>query len=139
MPVNQHEIIGVLAQLAEEREIKVAVTESLKGAALVGAATFIGGILLGPLGLAAGGIAGGITAAASSKNSFRPVAKVILEDMSPKQQALLASRVHNILREFNVTDLVLLLPIIQGNARLGEAVMSALLGFIQSEMNLRLM
>lgn len=86
-----------------------------------------------------GGAAGGLTAFSLSKDKFRPVAKVILEDMTPQQQSQLALKVNNVLREFNVTDLIVLLPLLQGNARLGEAVMAALIGFLQKEMNLRLM
>lgn len=54
MPINTNELLNIIAQVSEERGIKVAVCGSLKGAALTSATTFIGGLLLGPVGLAVG-------------------------------------------------------------------------------------
>lgn len=51
-----------LAIIANERNVRVAVQESGKGALLCAACSFAGGLLLGPLGLALGGAAGGAAA-----------------------------------------------------------------------------
>lgn len=54
MPVNRDEIISLVSQLAQAENLKVTVTESAKGAAIVGSTAFAGGVLGGPAGLAVG-------------------------------------------------------------------------------------
>lgn len=54
MPVNQDAIISVCKQLAEQQNLRVCISESLKGAAIAGGCAFIGGIIGGPVGLAIG-------------------------------------------------------------------------------------
>lgn len=67
MPVNTKEFFDAVAILTDEREMRVTLKESGKGALLCGTACFVGGVLLGPVGLAAGGIAGALTAARLAK------------------------------------------------------------------------
>lgn len=54
MPINKDEVISVCHQLAEQENLQVCVTESAKGALVAGGCAFAGGLLAGPLGLAAG-------------------------------------------------------------------------------------
>lgn len=67
MPFNTQELMDAVAILADEHEMKATVTNSGKGAMICAGACFVGGILLGPIGLAIGGTAGGVTAAMMSK------------------------------------------------------------------------
>ena len=54
MPVEVDDVLQLLALLADETQLKVTVKGSLKGGALVGVTAVIGGVLLGPPGLAIG-------------------------------------------------------------------------------------
>lgn len=54
MPINTHEMMTLLGQLADQQNIQVAVKHSMVCGFAVGVATAIGGILLGPFGLAVG-------------------------------------------------------------------------------------
>ena len=47
-------VINLLATLAEEENLQVAVTNSLLGGLVAGTATILGGLLMGPVGLAVG-------------------------------------------------------------------------------------
>ena len=52
--VDVSDVIDVLGILANERNLRVTVSESLKGGLLTGATTVVGGLLGGPVGLAIG-------------------------------------------------------------------------------------
>ena len=54
MPINTRELLSVVSQLAGDRQVRVTVTESLKGAGIAATTTAAGGIFLGPIGLAIG-------------------------------------------------------------------------------------
>lgn len=54
MPIPTMEILRFVSDLSEEENIKVACNESAKGGLITGAAAFIGGLVLGPAGLAIG-------------------------------------------------------------------------------------
>ena len=55
MVIRTDEVINILSKLSDESGLKVTVNESIKGGVIAGSACTIGGILLGPPGLAVGG------------------------------------------------------------------------------------
>ena len=55
MVIRTDEVINILSKLSDESGLKVTVNESIKGGVIAGSACTIGGILLGPPGLAIGG------------------------------------------------------------------------------------
>lgn len=62
MPIDTRELMEAIAIVADEQNIRVAVKQSAKGTAICAACCFAGGLLMGPVGLAVGGAAGGIAA-----------------------------------------------------------------------------
>ena len=48
------DVMRLCCKISDRRQIKVAVRNSAKGAAVAGGAAFAGGLLFGPLGIAAG-------------------------------------------------------------------------------------
>lgn len=68
----------------QNNDLKVTVTEALKGTAVTAAATLCGGLLLGPAGLAVGGAVGGAVAYVMSK-PYKPVGQ-ILNEMNERQR-----------------------------------------------------
>lgn len=62
MPIDTMEFLDGIAILVDNHNLRVTVKNSGKGALICGACSFIGGLVAGPVGLAAGGTIGGITA-----------------------------------------------------------------------------
>jgi hypothetical protein len=54
MPINTRELLSVVSQLTEDKQVRAAVKESLKGGGIAATTTLVGGLLLGPIGLAVG-------------------------------------------------------------------------------------
>lgn len=70
MTINTKELLDAVAILTDEREMKVTLKGSAKGALICGGAAFAGAILMGPIGLAVGGTVGGVTAAYMSRGEI---------------------------------------------------------------------
>jgi hypothetical protein len=54
MPINSREILNIVTELTEDRRVLVTVKESLQGGCIAATTTIIGGLVLGPAGLAIG-------------------------------------------------------------------------------------
>jgi len=54
MTIKKAEILNIVRLLAEDEQVRVTVTESVKGGLITGATATAGGILFGPVGVAAG-------------------------------------------------------------------------------------
>ena len=97
MVISYSSVLEVMTVLSEEKELRVTVTESGKGALLTGGVAGLGGLLLGPLGLALGGAVGGCIAAWRAQGSFKPVMEVILYDLSQDQRESMVESVRTLL------------------------------------------
>ena len=54
MPLDSNELLQAAEILAQNKEMKITMAVSLKSALFTGGTTFIGGVLLGPIGFALG-------------------------------------------------------------------------------------
>jgi hypothetical protein len=54
MPINTRELLSVVSQLTEDHHVHVTIRESVKGGIITGITAGVGGIFLGPVGLAVG-------------------------------------------------------------------------------------
>ncbi|KAL5276021.1 C19orf12 family protein [Megaselia abdita] len=136
MPVSTGELIQAFAVLADRQDVRVSVKQSAKGAIIAGTCCFIGGMLLGPPGLAIGGVAGGVTAYKMTQGTFRPVSDVIMNDLSDREKEALVNHVRNAVAEFEVTDLALLLPLLLSNVSIQQAVLKTVVTFVTNEMRM---
>jgi hypothetical protein len=104
MTIDTDSIIGLLMEVAGERQIQITVQKSFKGAMICGAASFLGGLVAGPVGLAAGGTIGGLAAYCSQQGQFKPVSQV-LNELSYERKERIADQVNDILTQMEVNDL----------------------------------
>lgn len=135
MPVNSQDIIELLCTLAEEEKLKVTLRESLQGGVIAGGAALVGGVLLGPLGLALGGAIGGCAAAIISHQKFLPAVQVIAT-MQPEQRDILARNVRRIMENIDVSDIAVFAAMVSGDLAVRRKVITALIGYLRTEMSM---
>ncbi|XP_064540266.1 protein C19orf12 homolog [Drosophila montana] len=138
MPIDTRELMEAIAIVADERNIRVAVKQSAKGTAICAACCFAGGLLMGPVGLAVGGAAGGIAAYKVTSGTFKPLGEVILNDLTDMQREQLVQHVTKAIAEVHPTDLVMLLPLITQNASVQQAVLSTIMSFVTNELRMQI-
>ncbi|CAH0385711.1 unnamed protein product [Bemisia tabaci] len=102
MTINGRELMSVVVDICRKRNAKECITSSLKGGLLAGGACALGGLILGPVGLALGGALGGGLAAASS--DFKPLPVVISQDLTDAEKNELLSRVSRVLLQLGPQD-----------------------------------
>lgn len=134
MPINKEQIFRVLIDVCEEAEIYVTAKESVKGALIAGATTFVGGLLMGPPGLAVGGTVGGLLAYSNSGN-FRPVSKVLME-LPEKKKDYLIQNFSSIVSNLKATDAIMLLAIIRADQVVYQKVIEFIKDFITSDLHM---
>lgn len=138
MPINTRELLSVVSQLTENKHVRVTFRESLMGGVLTGVTAGVGGILLGPIGLAIGGTVGGISCYAMKKDQFKPISEVIMNDMTDEQRKRLAASINAVIADLHVEDIALLLPLLLNSPRVKEAVLRSVFAFLQNEMSLQI-
>lgn len=70
------------------------------------------------------------------RGRYRSVVDVIMYDMTPTQQRMLAESVNTIIAEIRIEDFTILLPLILNNASVKELVLREIVTFIQNEMRM---
>ncbi|XP_017062931.1 protein C19orf12 homolog [Drosophila eugracilis] len=138
MPIDTRELMEAIAIVADDRNVRVAVKQSGKGAAICAACSFAGGMLLGPVGLAVGGAAGGVAAYKMTSGSFRPLGEVIMNDLTDTQREQLVQHVSKAVAEIHPTDVVMLLPLIVQNASIQQAVLNTVMSFVTNELRMQI-
>nr|XP_033798083.1 protein C19orf12 homolog [Geotrypetes seraphini]XP_033798084.1 protein C19orf12 homolog [Geotrypetes seraphini] len=133
MPVRINDVMALLCHISEQQQMKVAIKQSSKGALMVGAAAFLGGLLGGPPGIAIGGAVGGLFGAWMTSGQFKPLPQIIME-MPMVQQQKLCDQVFAILRSLAWTDATQLILLVTGNAALQQKVTAALINYVTQEL-----
>lgn len=139
MVFRTDEICNIISKLSDESGLRVTVNESVKGGVIAGSACTIGGVLLGPPGLAIGGAIGGFLAYVLGNGKFKPVSDVIAHDMKPEDRQQLVRSVERIIADLDAADAMHLLVLIQGNAALKGQVISEVTNFFQHQMNMAIL
>lgn len=138
MPIDTRELMEAIAIVADEQNVRVAVKQSGKGTAICAACCFAGGLLMGPVGLAVGGAAGGIAAYKMTSGSFRPLGEVILNDLTDRQREQLVQHVTKAVADIHPTDIVMLLPLIAQNASIQQTVLNTIMSFVTNELRMQI-
>ena len=118
MVIRTDEMLNIVTTLSDDSGLKVTINESVKGGLITGTACTVGGIILGPVGLALGGAVGGFVAYLLGDGKFKPVSNVIMHEMRDEERQQLATSVRNIVADLDATDAVQLMVLINGNAAL---------------------
>ena len=118
MVIRTDEMIHIVTTLSDDSGLKVTINESVKGGLITGTACTVGGLILGPVGLALGGAIGGFVAYVLGDGKFKPVSNVIMYDMRDEDRQKLATAVRNIIADLDAADAVQLMVLINGNAAL---------------------
>lgn len=138
MVIRYRDILEVITVLSNEKGLNVTISESLKGSLIAGGTAGVGGLLLGPPGLAIGGALGGCLAAILSRNKFKSVTEVVLYDMTREQQGRLVAAVTDIVKNLDVADAVELMALLQGNDFLKARILTELVTFVRNNMGMRI-
>lgn len=139
MVIRTDEIIGIVTKLSDETGLKVTLNESVKGGLITGTICTIGGLILGPVGLALGGAIGGVLAYVKSDGKFKPASQVILYEMNAEDQRELVTSVKNILKELDATDVVQLMVLVNANPALKGRIIQQVVDFLQNQLRLSVM
>ncbi|CAG2107530.1 unnamed protein product [Medioppia subpectinata] len=104
MTIDTNLIMKLVVDVMGDRQIQVTVTQSLKGALLVGTCSFVGALLAGPVGLAIGGASGGVAAAFATNGTFRSITQT-LNDLPFEKKRQIAEEIQSIIDKLEVNDL----------------------------------
>lgn len=137
MVIRYNDILTVLTTLCDDEGLKVTVKGSAKGGLIAGATSAVGGLVLGPLGLAIGGTVGGLIAYATAE-PYKPVSQVIMYDMQPLDQEKLVDAVRNIVEGVDIQDAVELMALVQGNPVLKAKIVAEMATFFKHQLDMRL-
>ena len=136
MVLAYQDIMEVVRVLSEDRNMVVTVKESGKGALVTGGVAGLGGLLLGPIGLALGGAVGGAMAAVWAGDKFRPLHKVITEEMTQHQRDRMVECLRNVLTNIEATDALALVAAVQGNQALKARLATEMVTFLSQQCNI---
>eukprot|EP00090_Calanus_glacialis_P016847 TRINITY_DN26376_c0_g1_i2.p1 TRINITY_DN26376_c0_g1~~TRINITY_DN26376_c0_g1_i2.p1 ORF type:complete len:141 (-),score=43.94 TRINITY_DN26376_c0_g1_i2:183-605(-) len=136
MVLAYNDIMELLRVLSEDRNLRVTVTESGKGALVAGGVAGIGGLVLGPIGLALGGSIGGCLAAYMGQGKFKPLALVIMEDIKDEQRVQMVNAVRAIVDNIDAGDAMTLVAIVSSNEGLRNRVITEMVTFLSRQCNI---
>ncbi|XP_026767379.3 protein C19orf12 homolog [Pangasianodon hypophthalmus] len=124
------DVMRMCCAVSSNWQMKAAVRNSGKGAVVAGGSAFLGGLLLGPAGIAVGGAVGGLLGWGMTSGQFKPVPQILME-LPPQQQRKLYSDVMAVLGSLDWTDAVQLIALVMGNSSMQERVITAILTYLR--------
>jgi len=136
MVLAYNDIMELLRVLSEDRNLRVTVTESGKGALVAGSVAGLGGLVLGPIGLAIGGSVGGCLAAYMGQGKFKPLAMVIMEDIKEEQRVQMVNAVRGIVDNLDAGDAMTLIAVVTSNEGLRNRVVTEMVTFLSRQCNI---
>lgn len=139
MVINTKALLDGVAILTDDHNIRVTVKQSARGALVCGASCFVGGLLAGPVGMAIGGTIGGLQAYRMTHGQFRALGSVIREDLTYAQRTRLSERIMAVAQDFEISDVVVLLPMLLNSVSMQQAVLKSVVSFVTNEMQMQIL
>ncbi|CAM9139172.1 unnamed protein product [Lampetra fluviatilis] len=129
MVLRVDELMEVVSTLARQRGVQVALTQAGKGAIVTGGIALLGGLIAGPVGIAAGGALGGLVGMAVTRGTFRPLHEVLAE-LPESERRRLAEAAAGAVGGLEWSDAAQLLALLaatsaSGGGNLGNTVLTA--------------
>ncbi|XP_034949616.1 protein C19orf12 homolog [Chelonus insularis] len=128
---NNSELISIICELNEIKAMRVTVNKCLSSGLMVGVAATLGGLLLGPRGIALGGIVAGVTASALNEGEFRSVPDILMNDLSEEQTRRLANSIRSLLSQENIMTVAALSMRMMSEAGFRETLRSVIEMFLK--------
>ncbi|XP_017314110.1 protein C19orf12 homolog isoform X2 [Ictalurus punctatus] len=128
------DVMQMCCEVSSNRQMKAAVRNSGKGAVVAGGSAFLGGLLLGPAGIAVGGAVGGLLGWGMTSGQFKPVPQILME-LPPQQQRKLYTNVMAVLGSLDWTDALQLIALVMGNASMQERIIATILTYVTNELH----
>lgn len=72
-----------------------------------------------------------------NSGQFKPVSEIIKNDLTPIQREKLLEHIMASVRDFQVTDVAILLPMLMSTASIQQTVLNTVVSFIGNEMRLQ--
>ncbi|NXJ21853.1 CS012 protein, partial [Dicrurus megarhynchus] len=132
MSTRIDDVMKLLTRIATVKGMKAAVTHSGRGALLTGASAFLGGLLAGPPGIAAGGVVGGLLGWITS-GDFKPVPQILMELPASERQKLYDEAMA-VVKNLHWTDAAQLIALVMTNSTLSEKMLGVLTSYLSREL-----
>ncbi|NWV88640.1 CS012 protein, partial [Machaerirhynchus nigripectus] len=136
MPVRIDDVMKLLTTIAHVKGMKAAVTHSGRGALLTGASAFLGGLVAGPVGIAAGGAVGGLLGWITS-GDFKPVPQILME-LPASEQKKLCTEAMAVIKNLHWTDAAQLVALVLANPGVKEKVIGVLASYLSRELRAKI-
>ncbi|XP_017036794.1 protein Nazo [Drosophila kikkawai] len=136
MSVSTQELIRALTILVDNENVQVTFQESAKGAAVCALSALLGGLLLGPRGLALGGGIGAIAAYGLTEGKFKSLGEIIANDLSESDREALRDHVVNAISNIRPIDAVEVVGLILRNEDIRNVALNAVRSFATERMGL---
>ncbi|KAH8250857.1 hypothetical protein KR038_000156, partial [Drosophila bunnanda] len=134
--MSTQEIVSALSILANNENVQVTVQESAKGAAICAISALVGGLLMGPRGLAVGGSMGAIAAYGLTEGKFKSLGEIIANELSESEREALKDHVLNAITSVRPIDAVKVVGLILRNEEIGNIALNAVKSFATQRMGL---
>lgn len=134
MPVKVDNVMELLSLICEEKDMQASIKHSVLGAVVVGAITFVGGLVGGPRGLAFGGAIGGLFGAWVMSGKFKPVSQILME-LPPAEQQKLVEEASAIIGNLDWTDTVKLVALVMSNYPIRQKLLALVTSYVIKELH----